>query len=224
MIDCTQASDCHAPLFPRGIASFSPDRKRRGFSLVEAIVSISIMALAGSVLMLAAQTSLDVADEAVQGAIAQGIVEQFLDEVQSKRYMESGSAYNRNSLGSESGETSRLLYDDTDDFHDYVVQPPLDTWSQPLGAGDDAGGQRHPNFKVAGNYFQNWRLRAAVYYVNDADFTQRLDNPVRAAGQTLTSTSGSRGVEAIVEYIDADGTVRTLAKGRRIYAYIPAPP
>ena len=51
----------------------------------------------------------------------------------------------------------------------------------------------------------------------------RLDNPAVAAGGTLTTTSGYRCAEANVEYQDADGTYRTLAKGRRVYAYMPPP-
>src|SRR5436190_342117 len=120
-------------------------RTRTAFTLIEALAAIGIMALAGSVLLLAAQTSLDATDEAAKQAIAQGICEQVLDEIMSKRYMEAGSTYNQNTLSHGAGETTRLSFDDSDDFNGYSVQPIQGTYGQTLGTGDDAGGQRHAN-------------------------------------------------------------------------------
>ena len=205
--------------------SFMRDRlrTRNGFTLIEALVAISIMALAGSVLLLAAQTSLDATDDAGKQAIAQGICDQVLDEIMSHRYMETGEAYDKNVLNANAGESIRQLWDDTDDFNSYSVQPIQDTYGQTLGNGDDAGGQRHPNFKVVNGFFAKWRLRVDIYYVSSTDLSQRLDSPPVAAGGNLTTTSGYRCAEATVEYQDTDGTYRTLAKGRRVYAYMPPP-
>ena len=196
-------------------------RTHTGFTLIEALVAISIMALAGSVLLLAAQTSLDATDDAAKQAIAQGICDQVLDEILSKRYMEAGDAYDKNVLNANSGESTRQLWDDTDDFNSYSVQPIQDTYGQTLGNGDDAGGTRHANFKIVNGFFAKWRLRVDIYYVSSSDLSLRLDNPAVAAGGTLTTTSGYRCAEATVDYQDTDGTYRTLAKGRRVYAYMP---
>jgi len=198
-------------------------RPRTGFTLIEALVAIGIMALAGSVLLLAAQTSLDATDEAAKQAIAQGICEQVLDEIMSKRYMEAGSTYNQNTLSRGADETTRLSYDDSDDFNGYSVQPIQGTYEETLGTGNDAGGQRHANYRVASGFFNKWRLRVDVYYVSSSDLSVRLDNPAVAAGGTLSSTSGYRAAEATVEFQDMDGTYKPLAKGRRVYAYIPPP-
>ena len=198
-------------------------RTRTGFTLIESLAAISIMALAGSVLLLAAQTSLDATDDAGKQAIAQGICEQVLDEIMSKRYMEAGSAYNQNSLAKEAGETTRLLFDDSDDFNGYSVQPIQGTYGQTLGTGDNAGGTRHANFRVDSGFFTKWRLRVDSYYVSATDLSLRLDNPPVTAGGVLTPTSGYKCAEVTVEYQDPDGTYRTLAKGRRVYAYIPPP-
>lgn len=196
---------------------------RGGFTLIEALAAICIMALAGSVLLLAAQSSLDATDDAANQAIAQGICEQVLDEIMSKRYMEVGSAYDKNALGPESGETIRQHFDDADDFNGYTVQPIQDSYGQPLGAGNDAGAMRHSNFRCSNGFFNNWRLRVEIYYVSATDLSVRLDNPPVAAGGNLATTSGYRGAEVTVEYQDTDGTYRTLAKGRRVFAYIPPP-
>ena len=198
-------------------------QKRAGFTLIEALVAISIMALAGSVLLLASQTSLDATDEAAKQAIAQGICEQVLDEIMTKRYTEVGSAYNQNTLTKEAGETTRMTFDDSDDFNGYSVQPIQDSYAQTLGNGNDSGGARSLNFCVANGFFTNWRLRVDIYYVSSSDLSLRLDSPPVAAGGTLSSTSGYRAAEVTVDYQDTDGTYRTLAKGRRVYAYVPPP-
>ena len=198
-------------------------RPHSGFTLIEALVAIGIMALAGSVLLLASQTSLDATDEAAKQAIAQGICEQVLDEIMSKRYMEAGSTYNQNTLSSSAGETTRVSYNDTDDFNGYSVQPIQGTYGETLGTGDDAGGLRHANFRVVNGYFNKWRLRVDVYYVSSSDLSVRLDNPAVAAGGSLSTTSGYRAAEVTVEFQDTDGTYKPLAQGRRVYAYIPPP-
>lgn len=208
-------------VFDSGIRSHS--HPRAGFTLIEALAAITIMALAGSVLLLAAQTSLDASDDAAKQAIAQGICEQVLDEMMSKRYMESGQAYDQNTLYFEAGESGRQNWDDTDDFNGYSVQAIQDTYGKTLGFGDDAGGFRHSNFRIVSGFFDKWRLRVDVYYVDSNDLTLRLDNPKVAAGGALTTRSGYRCAEVFVEYQDTDGTYRTLARGRRVYAFIPAP-
>ncbi len=186
-------------------------------------MAISIMALAGSVLLLASQTSLDATDEAAKQAIAQGICEQVLDEIMSKRYMEAGTAYDQNTLVANAGESIRQIWDDSDDYNGYSAQPILDTWGQTLGVGNDAGSTRHANFRVDSGFFAKWRLRVDIYYVSSSDLSLRLDDPPVAAGGTLSSTSGYRAAEVTVDYQDTDGTFRTLAKGRRVYAYVPPP-
>lgn len=198
-------------------------RPRTGFTLIEALAALAIMALAGSVLLLAAQTSLDATDEAAKQFIAQGICEQVLDEIMTKRYMEAGSTYDQSKLAQDAGETTRLSFDDSDDFNGYSVRPIQGMYGQTLGIGDDAGGQRHANFRIVNGFFNKWRLRVDVYYVSSNDLSVRLDNPAVAAGGTLSSTSGYRAGEVTVEYQDSDGTYKTLARGRRVYAYVPPP-
>ena len=198
-------------------------RTRAGFTLIEALAAIAIMAMAGSVMLLAAQTSLDATDDAAKQAIAQGICEQVLDEIMVTRYMESGAAYNQNTLASDSGETTRQSYDDTDDFNGLSLQPIRDSYGQTLGTGNDAEGTRLANFRIDSSFFNKWRLRVDIYYVSSADLSLRLDNPAVTAGGNLSTTSGYRAAEVTVEYQNSDGSYQTLATGRRVYAYFPPP-
>ena len=191
--------------------------RRPAFTLVEAVIALTIMALAGSVLLLAAQTSLRTTDEAVRRTIAEGLADQLLDEIVTRRYMEIGETPNDPILGTEGGETTgvRSLLDDTDDYHHLAVKPAQGMYGEPLGTGDDAGGPRHASFRISSGFFENYRQRVRVYYVDPT----APDLPL-PEGQT----SYYRGVEVAIDYVDPTGGEQELAVRRRVYAYVPPPP
>ncbi len=220
MNDCgLQIADCRLTIAanPQSAIRNPQCPRRSAFTLVEAVVALSIMALAGSVLLLAAQSSLRTTDEAVRRTIAEGLADQLLDEIVTKRYMEAGELPADNTLGTESGETTagRSLFDDTDDYHLLAVTPAQGAYGEELGTGNDAGGQRHADFRIQQDFFDTYRQRARLYYVDPAN----PDKPL-AQGQT----SYYRGVEVAIDYLDPDGSEHELAVRRRVYAYIPPPP
>jgi prepilin-type N-terminal cleavage/methylation domain-containing protein len=201
-----------------GLSSGSPTRRsrvRRGFSLVEAMVAITVLALAGSVLLLAVDTSLQTTTEAVDRSIADGLAQQLLDEISLQHFMEPGTACT-DPLGPSGWENSgkgRERYNDTDDFHNFAAHPAEGLWGEPLGTGNGDGNARHSAFQVPTNYFNSWRQRVEVYFVDPSDPSERL-------------TSGSseyRGIEVTIERIEPDGTVRPLASRKKVIAYVPPP-
>lgn len=190
--------------------------RRRAFTLIEAMVAIAITALAGSVLLLAVETSLETTTDGVDHLLAEGIADQILDEISTKRFMSIGSTptyvpFVRSSY--EAAGAGRSRYNDTDDYHNYVAFPLKGMWGETLGTGDDAGGSRHPQFAIASDYFSNWRARVEIYFVNPNDPSQRL----------ASGTSCYRAAEVNVEYVSPTGTVNLLADRRRVYAYVPPP-
>jgi type II secretory pathway pseudopilin PulG len=191
--------------------------RRRAFTLIEAVIALVIMSLAGSVLLLAAQTSLRTTDEAVRRTIAEGLADQLLDEIVTRRFMEAGENANDPTLGTEAGETAagRWLFDDTDDYHNLAARPAQGIYGESLGTGDDAGGPRHGSFQVPDRFFDNYRQRVRVYYVDPTT----PDTPL-----TQGQTSYYRGVEVAIDYVDPAGGEQELAIRRRVYAYIPPPP
>lgn len=122
-----------------------------GFTLVEALVAISIAALAGSVLLLGVTTSLQNTDEALRQTVALGLAQQLLDEV--------------------AGAASLEAIDQYDRFHD---APPADSWGVPLGMEDGHGGMRHPNFRAASGLLDPYGRHVRVYRVDRADLTTPL--------------------------------------------------
>src|SRR5574340_36006 len=100
-----------------------------GFTLVEALTSIALAAMAGSVLLLGANTSVQTTNDALQQTIAYGMAQQLIDEVVGCRYMDlGGSPYDLTPKPSapEAVAGNRQLFDDIGDFNGYRCQPPKD--------------------------------------------------------------------------------------------------
>jgi type II secretory pathway pseudopilin PulG len=191
---------------------------RGAFTLVEAMVAISVTALAGSLILLAVESSLRTADDSVDETIAMGIAAQLMDEIAGGRYHGLGESPTRTPLGPSAWEAQgqgRERYDDLGDYAGYSAQPPRDRFGKRLGGEDGDGGKRHANFRAPTGCLSRWRERVDVYYVSDADLSLRL-----ADGQT----SNHRGVEVTIERLDPDGVVRPLAQLKRVFAYVPTLP
>jgi type II secretory pathway pseudopilin PulG len=194
----------------------SPCQQRRSaFTLVEALVSISIAAIAGSVLLLGITSSMQTTDEAIAQTLANGMAMQLIDEVVGNRYHSvDGDAYQTNLCASsyELGGTGRERYDDIDDYHNIRSQPPQGPFGIELGQDNGDEGTRHPNFVVPEGRFDNWREEIDIYYVDESDLTTRLP---------FGATSDYRVVEVRIIHDDPKRGSRELAKMRRVVAYVP---
>lgn len=190
--------------------------RRRGFTLIEALVSITITAIAGSVLLLGFTSAVGTTHQSMQQTIAQGIANQLADEVVGCRYMATGTTPYQVSLGASSWENAtgtRERYNDIDDFHGFMAQPPVDPWGVPLGTDDQSGAERHSAFRIAEGYLDDWHEEISIYYVDPTDLTTPLPS-----GQV----SDYRVVEVAVLYDRPEGGTRELARVRRVVAYVPS--
>ncbi len=192
-------------------------RFRCAFSLVEVLVSLTIIGLAGAALLLAAESTTQTGNDALSATIAHGIAEQILDDVMGQRYVAATDSPTVLPFGIEAGESNNpvkiVLFDDTDDFHGLDQTPPLDPWGVALGQGDSAGGLRPEDFRVSASSFANWRTTVAITYVNET-------NP--AVDLTGSATSGMRAVTVTVKRT-VNGVTDTLTKIRRVFSYVPTP-
>ena len=103
--------------------------RRRAFSLVEALIALSIMALAGAVLLLSVESSLSTTTDAVDRTIADGIAQQVLDQILTRRFADETGGGLPSALGAAADELLGVgseLFDDVDDFAGYTMQPPED--------------------------------------------------------------------------------------------------
>lgn len=192
---------------------------RTGFTLVEALVSISLLAMAGAALLLATDLVLDSATDAADDKIARGIANQVIDEILGLPYVEKGEVASQSwwQLGPETDEWSwpvlRSNFDDADDYRTYTGYPPVDEFGIELGQGDGAGGQRHPNFQLRSDYFDNWYLQTITWHANESDLSQNL--------YSGSSVSDFRAIVVNVWRRETDGTWKKLAAVRRVYGYVP---
>jgi type II secretory pathway pseudopilin PulG len=201
---------------PRFTIIALPRRTRRagGFSLIEALIALSITALAGSVLLLSVDSSLESTTEAVRRTIAEGMAQQMLDEMLTKQYTETGGDALAALLGATASELlgqGTELFDDVDDFMGYVAQPVEGVFGEAPGTGNDNGGLRLNSFRMRSDYFNNWRQRADVYFVDPNDHTVRSATP-----------TAYRALEVNVEWIKPNGGVVPLARRKRVITYVPS--
>jgi type II secretory pathway pseudopilin PulG len=191
--------------------------RRCGFSLVEAMVPLTLLGLMGGVLLLGVESSLNSTTDAVEQTQAAGVAKQLVDEILGTRYMGLGITPYQEPLVANSWElqsNGRERYDDTDDFNGYQAQPVEDTWGEELGRGDWVGGLRAPGFQMSAGYFRDWREEVEVYYVDENDPSQRLPS---------NRTSNLRAVDVRIYRDSPQGGSREIARIRRVYAYVPPP-
>lgn len=190
-------------------------RVAAAFTLVEALLSISVAAIAGSVLLLGISSSLQTTNEALQQTLADGMAQQLMDEVVGGRYHAVDASPYQISFAPSSyelGGSGRERYDDVGDYHGLRSRPPTDLWGIELGKDDGEGSERHANFQAQAGLLDNWRQEVDVYYVGPSDLTTRL-----AAGEV----SDYRAVVVRIVYVDPERGERVLAELRRVVAYVP---
>lgn len=189
-----------------------------GFTLVEALVALTIAGVAGSALLLGVTASMHTTGETLHQLQAQGLAQQMLDEVIGARYMEyGGSAYDTTLCpgADETAYGTREIYDDIDDFNGVRQQPPSDRWGVAVGREDASAALRDPSFRIPDHYLDPWRQEVDVYYVDPANPSVRL-----ASGQV----SDCRAVEVRIVQVDPQRGTRVLATQRRVVAYVPPVP
>ena len=174
-----------------------PTIMRRGFTLIESLVSVTLTVVAGCAALW--RVRLDRQHEtALEQTIAMGLAQQMMDEIAGLKYCEDYTQPYQWPFAANATElagTGRSLFNDIDDYVGLRYQPPVDRWNIPLGNENGSGGLRYQNFRIA-TYLTNLRVEIDVYYVSNTDLTTAL-----ASGQT----SNYRAVEVAVYINDPNG-------------------
>jgi hypothetical protein len=179
------------------------------------MVAIALAALAGAAVLGGVYAALQTGQQAVLQTIAQGIAEQWLDEILGSTYSEAGAAPYTLLLGPEGSERTagtRALFDDVDDYHLYTCVPPADRWGTPLGHDIGNGDFRPPALSVTWPPLGRFQVESTVTYVRKQDLGQPC-----AAG----NISDYRAVEVQVFLQDPDGRLKPLCRLRRVVAFVP---
>lgn len=192
--------------------------RHKGFSLAEALIAMSIVAMSGSVLLLLAQTVLDAGTGAVDRQVAEGIADQVIEEILTKRYMAPGDNPLNATLAPGSGDLAgpgRSQFNDIDDYNGFTAKPLPGIYGESLGIGNDAGANRAPLFALPSSYFENWRLSVTISYVSPTD------NSVVLSNTSSSTRSYYRQINVQIDYVDSSGTALPLANRKRVVTYVP---
>lgn len=189
---------------------------RPGFTLVEALLSISLTAIVGTALVAALESTGEVNRAALDRFVAQGIAETIMDEIAGFSYCELGTSAYQLPLGPGSSEwvgSNRTGCDDIDDFHGLNQKPPLDPWGVQFGRDSVGTTERHASFCLPTNYLSRFRCKVEGYYVSSADLNTRL---------TGTNVSDYRAFHVKVSVTDPGTNEREIVNLRRVFSNIPA--
>jgi MSHA pilin protein MshD len=191
--------------------------RRPAFTLVEALVAVTIVGMAGSAIMMGVAAALQGADDAVERAIGTGLAEQLMDEIAALAFEDETTATLGVSIGPDSGESSgvsRENYDDLDDYDGLSNRPPLDVWGIPLGTDDGQGGTRLAAVQIPGVALSQWRRTVEVHFVSASDLTTDL-------GPGATSDYKAVTVRVFLE--EPGRGSREIAAIRRVFGHVPSP-
>lgn len=188
---------------------------RRGFSLIEALVCLTVITITSAALLLSVESTLEATMDAQEMTIASGLADQMLDEALGQDWVDPTSTDPYpTSLSPSSSETSaagRTEYDDTDDYNGYTSSPPTAIDGLTLGQSDGAGRYLPASFQTSGTFLQLWRCNCEVYYVDQNDPSLELDD----------SDSGPyRAIEVTVFHRDGTNWREVLTR-RRVFTYVP---
>lgn len=106
---------------------------RRGLTLTECMLALVILPLAVTAIAYAITAGQTQSAEALRQERAAMLAEALMEEILAKPYDDPGGV---NNLGPESGETTRTLFDNMDDYNGYTEAP---------GALKDATGALYPS-------------------------------------------------------------------------------
>ena len=186
-------------------------RRRSGFSMVEALIAVTITTIGGAALLTSIGAAVRTSTDAAHRAVARGLAEQMIDEIAAQRFP---APINPTPSG-----TSRSSFDDIDDYDGWSARPPQDREGHPMGTegGTDSGvavprlDAMRPDLDLIGR------------------FTRRVDveriQPNSSSGWTVVSQhTNYRRVTVRVNYTDGQSNIATLAEISRIFTYVPFTP
>lgn len=189
--------------------SFSDRRSRRGLTMVESLVAMSIATVAGTAMLTSISTAISSSTEAADSAVAAGLVEQLVDEISATRFPAATNV-------TLAQPKVRSTFDDIDDFANWIATPPTDPSGQPIGteAAPSVGtGQRTSLMQADASFLLNLTQEIVVERVQ----------PSGTGGWTVvTQHTNYRRVTVRIKKSAPNTAEKTLAEIVRIFTYVPS--
>lgn len=189
---------------------------RRGFSLVESLISVSLATLAGGALLTAVGSTVLISTESTQTVIAQGIADQLMDELATVKFPRSTTGSSQS--GSGNG-TSRATFDDLDDYNGWNASPPRTRDGMILGSERMTIGststQRPADFQPDPRFISRFRQQVTV---------EKITEVSGGSWAVVSSNTSLRRVTVTVSLTDARNQTKVLAVQTRVFSDVAVAP
>ncbi len=185
---------------------------RRGITLIESLIAVSLTTLAGGALLTAVGSTIQISSDSLYTAMAQGMADQLMDEIASVKFPRSTeTSWNQGS--------GRTAFDDLDDYNGWNASPPQTRDGFALGTERMSFGvssmPRPNNFQPDPRLLNRFRQQVTV---------EKIVESSGNAWVVVTSPTSLRRVTVTISYTDARGQTRPLAVQSRVFSDVAVAP
>lgn len=186
--------------------------RRRGISLVESLIAVSLTTLAGGALLSTVGSTVQISTDGTHTAIAQGLADQLMDEIASVKFPRSTTAFMPTGIG-------RSAFDDLDDYHNWNASPPQTRDGMAVGTERMTFGSyamaRPLNFQPDPRVMNRFRQQVTVEKIAEATGNNWI---------VVTTDTPLRRVTVTISYTNAQNQTRSLAVQTRVFSDVAAAP
>ena len=193
------------------VANTACPRCRRGVTLIETIIAVSLMTFAAAALLTSLTSSVQVSTDSLRAAIATGLADQLMDEIASVKFPSASGS------GSTAG-MGRTGFDDLDDYNGYNVSPPQARNGMAIGTeGANSAGSsmyRPQQFQPNPRSLSGYRQQVTVEKIADSG----------TSWSVVSQSTTLRRVTVTISYTDGLGKTTPVAVQVRVFSNVAIAP
>jgi len=192
--------------------------RRRGITLIESLIAVSLTTLAGGALLTTIGSTVQISTDSTYTVIAQGLADQLMDEVAAVRFPRASGGMGSGFIMPNVG-MGRTGFDDLDDYSGWNASPPQTRDGMPLGTERMTFGstsmQRPSNFQPDPRFVNRFRQQVTVEKI--AEVTGNM-------WVVVSSDTSLRRVTVTISYTDARNQTKVLAVQTRVFSNVAVAP
>ena len=186
---------------------------RRGFTLVESLIAVSLTTLACGALLTTIGSTVQISTDSTYTVIAQGMADQLMDEMASVKF-----PHTTDVLTMVSG-TVRAIFNNLDDYNGWNASPPQTRDGMTLGTErmmmGNSSVQRPTDFQADPRFVSRFRQQVTV---------EKIAEDTGGAWIVVTSVTPLRRVTVTISYTDARNQTKVLAVQTRVFSDVAVAP
>ena len=198
--------------------SSSAITRRRGITLVESLIAVSLTTLAGSALLTTIGSTVQISTNSAYTAIAQGLADQIMDEVSAAKFPHTQSG-TTSGYSMTTGGQGRSGFDDLDDYNGWNASPPQTRDGMPIGTerlmASSSSSARPSSFQPDPRFVSRFKQQVTV---------EKIAESTGGVSVVVTSTTSLRRVTVTISYTDAQNQTNVLAVQTRVFSDVAIAP